>query len=54
MIAYIIVMETDKGSILMAADTDRETIEKQIDRHFKGDNVRIAEIEVTDKRRLIK
>ncbi len=51
MIAYIIVHEYDRGSVLLAADTDYATIEREHVRlKNEGNSVRIAEIEITKER----
>ena len=51
MIAYIIVHEYDGGSVLLAADTDYATIEREHARlKNDGNSVRIAEIEITKER----
>ncbi|MDF2789523.1 MAG: hypothetical protein K0S80_2621 [Neobacillus sp.] len=54
MIAYILIEEVPTGTLLIGADTDKETIEKLEKKPWLKDSVtRIAEIEITDHRRLI-
>jgi hypothetical protein len=49
---YVIVQESQNGSLLLSADTDKETAEKELTYHrsISKCNVRIAEIELTNKR----
>lgn len=52
---FVVIKEHEQGSILLCADVDKETAEKQLEYHQsisvnKEYNYRLAEIELTNKR----
>lgn len=53
---FVIVQENKNGALLLSADVDKETAEKQLKYHqsISKSKVRLAEIELTNKRLQLK